>query len=129
MEDIIDHFPIFCISELDVKKQLKNNNELFYRENTNDNIKKLNNFLTLQNCQTVYNANNVNESYNNFIEIFLHLYNLSCPIRHCKLKNNNKTWFTNGLKYACRQKIFYTLNLKQTQPCTMKINTRSIKIS
>ena len=42
------YFPIFCISELDVKKQLNNNNELFYRENTNDNIKKLNNFLTLQ---------------------------------------------------------------------------------
>ena len=84
MDDISDHFPIFCISELDVKKQLNNNNELFYRENTNDNIKKLNNFLTLQNWQTVYNANNVNESYNNFIEIFLHLYNISCPIRHCK---------------------------------------------
>ena len=84
MEDISDHIPIFCISELDVKKPLKNNNELFYRENTNDNIKKLNNFLTLQNWQTVYNAYNVNESYINFFEIFLHLYNLSCPIRHCK---------------------------------------------
>ena len=46
MEDISDHFPIFCISELDVKKPLKNNNELIYRENTNDNIKKHKNFLT-----------------------------------------------------------------------------------
>ena len=26
MDDISDHFPIFCISELDVKKQLNNNN-------------------------------------------------------------------------------------------------------
>ena len=32
MEDISDHFPIFCISELDVKKPLKNNNELFIRK-------------------------------------------------------------------------------------------------
>ena len=40
-------FPFF-LSELDVKKPLKNNNELFYRENTNDNIKKLNDFPALQ---------------------------------------------------------------------------------
>ena len=73
---------------------------------------KLNNFLTLQNWQTVYNANNVNESYNNFIEIFLHSYNLSCPIRHCKLKNNNKTWFTNGLKNACRKKYILYVKFK-----------------
>ena len=64
MEDISDHFPIFFISELEIKKPLKNNNERFYRENTIDNIKKLNNFLTLQNWQTVYNAYNINESYN-----------------------------------------------------------------
>ena len=61
-------------------------------------------FLHCKNWQTVYNAYNVNESYNNFFEIFQHLYNLSCPIRHCKLKNNNKTWFTNGLINACRKK-------------------------
>ena len=60
MDDISDHFPIFCISELNVSKPLKNNNELFYRENTNDNIKKFNDFLALQNWQTVYNAYNVN---------------------------------------------------------------------
>ena len=76
----------------------------FYGENTNDNIMKLNDFLALQNWQTVSNADNVNESYNNFVEIFLHLYNLSCPIKHCKLKNNNNTWFTNGIRNACRKK-------------------------
>ena len=101
MDDIRDHFPIFCISELNVKKPFKNNNELFYRENTNDNIKRLNDFLALQNWQTVYNTYNVSESYNNFVEIFLHLYNHSCPIKHCKLKNNNNTWSTNGLRKAC----------------------------
>ena len=94
---------------MDVKKPLKNNNELFYRENINDNIKKLDDFLALQNWQTVYNAYNVNESYNNFVDIFLHLYNLSCFIKHCKLKNNYKTWLTNGLKNACRKKIIYIL--------------------
>ena len=29
MDDISDHFPIFCISELNVKKPLKDNNEHF----------------------------------------------------------------------------------------------------
>ena len=67
MDDISDHFPIFLISELNVKKPLKNNKKLFYRENTNDNIKKLNDFLALQNWQSVYNAHNVNESHNNFV--------------------------------------------------------------
>ena len=87
----------------------------FYRENTNENIKKPNNFLTLQNWQTVYNAYNANESYNNFVEIFLHLYNLSCPIRHCRLKNNNKTWFTNGFKNACRKKNILYVQFKTNQ--------------
>ena len=80
---LVTIFPFF-ISELDVKKPRKNNNELFYRENTNDNIKKLNDFLGLLIWQTVYNAHNVNKSYNNFVEIFLHLYNFSCPTQHCK---------------------------------------------
>ena len=49
MDDIRYHFPIFCMSELNAKKPLKNNNEIFCRENTNDNIKKLNDSLALQN--------------------------------------------------------------------------------
>ena len=62
MDDISNYFPIFCTSELNVKKPLKNKKELFNREKTNDNIKKLNDFLALQNWQTVYNAYNVDES-------------------------------------------------------------------
>ena len=49
MDDISDHFPILCISELNVKKSLKNNIELFYGEITNNNIEKLNDFLALLN--------------------------------------------------------------------------------
>ena len=67
MDDISDNLTNSCISELNVKKPLKNNNELIYRENTNDNIKKLNDFLALQNWQTVINSYNVNNSYNNFV--------------------------------------------------------------
>ena len=67
MEDISEHFHIFCISELNVNKPLKNNNELFYGENINDNIKKLSDFLALQNWQTIYNVHNVNESYIAFV--------------------------------------------------------------
>ena len=42
MDDHSDHFPIFCVSELNVKKHSRMNNErlmTFYRKNTNDNIK------------------------------------------------------------------------------------------
>ena len=92
------------------RKPLRNNNELFYGENTNDNIKKLNDFLALLNWQTVCNAFNQNESYDDFVEIFPHLCNLSCPIKHCKLKNSNTTWFTNGLMNVCRKKEMSTLN-------------------
>ena len=59
MDDISDHFPIFCMSEFDVKKPLRT---FLYRENSNDDVKKLNDFLPLQNWQTVYNAYYVNES-------------------------------------------------------------------
>ena len=81
-----DQILFLCISELNVKKPLKNNNELFYRENTNDNDKKLNDFLALKNLQTVYNVYNVNASHSNFAEIFVHLHNLSCPIEQSRLK-------------------------------------------
>ena len=63
------------------------------------------------------------------LKYYKHLCNLSCPIKHCKLKYNNKTWFTNGLKNACRKKKIYMLNLRQILLCIMKINTKSIKIS
>ena len=67
-------FPFF-ISELNVKKPFKNNNELhcccgllmlwtllYVVEIMKE---KLNDFLALQNWQTVSNAYNVNESHNN----------------------------------------------------------------
>ena len=43
-------------------------------DDISDHIKKLNDFLSLQNWQSVYNGSNVNESHNNFVGIFITIY-------------------------------------------------------
>ena len=60
--------------------------------------KKLNYFHSSQNWLSVYNASNVNESYNNFVGIFLDIYSNYCPLLQCIINKNSKTWITNSLK-------------------------------
>ena len=71
------------------------------RVNKDDNIIKLYNFHTLQNWHSVYYGRNVNESYNNFLGIFLDIHNHCCPLNQCIIKENSKTSITNSLRNAC----------------------------
>ena len=70
MDDIGDHYHIFCKSKLDVQTTLNSNNDLSYRENTDDKIKELNHLLGLQNWLSIYNACNENESYKKCTKIY-----------------------------------------------------------
>uniref|UniRef100_A0A672Z783 Reverse transcriptase domain-containing protein n=3 Tax=Sphaeramia orbicularis TaxID=375764 RepID=A0A672Z783_9TELE len=51
-------------------------------------------------------VDDVNESYNAFLDIFLTLYNRHCPVKEYRqdLKKNKKPWLTKGLEKACKKK-------------------------
>ena len=72
--DIGDHFPIFSILQKDINKK---ETEQFFnlRTNSEGNISKLNCLLALESWHLVFGANDVNDSYNAFIDIFMRHYN------------------------------------------------------
>ena len=45
----------------------------------------------------------------------MNICNLSCPIKHCKLRNDNMTWHTNGLRNVCRIKNNLYVKFKTNQ--------------
>ena len=101
--DISDHFPIFSILQKDIHK--KETEQLFYlRANSEENICKLNCLLALESWHLVFGANNVNDSYNAFIDIFMRYYNHCCPMKEHKCKKHHKVWITNSLTDACKKK-------------------------
>ena len=78
--DISDLFPIFSILQKDIHK--KETEQFFIlRANSEENICKLNCLLALESWHLVFGANDVNDSYNAFIDIFMRHYNHCCPMR------------------------------------------------
>ena len=65
---ISDHFPIFSILQKDINK--KETGQFFnLRANSEENICKLNCLLALESWHLIFGANDVNDSYNAFIDI------------------------------------------------------------
>ena len=80
-----------------------------------------------QNWDVVYNSNNVNSAYSNFIKLFtdLGLYNKYClKQRVIKGDNFSKPWFHKGLKNACVKKYQLYKNYLNIE---LQSHVRSIK--
>ena len=60
--------------------------------------------MALESWHLVFGANDVNDSYNIFIDIFMKHYNHCCPMKEHKCKKHHKAWITNSLKDACKKK-------------------------
>ena len=60
--------------------------------------------MALESWHLVFGANDVNDSYNIFIDIFMKHYNHCCPVKEHKCKKHHKAWITNSLKDACKKK-------------------------
>ena len=60
--------------------------------------------MALESWHLVFGANDVNDSYNIFIDIFMKHYNNCCPMKEHKCKKHHKAWITNSLKDACKKK-------------------------
>ena len=66
----------------------------------------LNHKLSLENWHSGYKAITVDETYDNFFDIFMMHYNTSCPIVKVVHKSEklNKPWLTKSLRNACIKK-------------------------
>ena len=60
--------------------------------------------MALESWHLVFGANDVNDSYYIFIDIFMKHYNHCCPMKEHKCKKHHKAWITNSLKDACKKK-------------------------
>ena len=59
--------------------------------------------LELEDWNPVYHSANVDDAFDNFVDIFMNHYNRCCPLKKVtKLKQStDKMWFTDGLKKVC----------------------------
>lgn len=103
--DLSDHLPIFAVVEYKTKRE---RTELIF-ERKFDEQSKLSFVYGLQNVNwdSIY-TNDIESSYNNFLELFLTIVNKYLP--YVKRKPSNKphqSWITEGLKISCIQKSKY----------------------
>ena len=78
-------------------------------------IGSLNCLLQKENWEQIFDCNDANTAYTKFLDIFMSLYDLCCPIHKVKEKRcNNTPWLTKGIINACHKKNrLYKLLLSQ----------------
>ena len=104
INDISDHFPIFMICNKRFKTDV-NNKFRRVRDTSESNVLNLYYNLMVYNWEILYKEKDVNNAYKTFLEIFIDLYNTTCPFKTIRVKHNMfKPWFTEGLKAACKKR-------------------------
>ena len=98
IDDTIDHFQIKKIN-------VNISTEIFYRTNDDEALKNFSLVLELENWNPVYYSANVDDAFDNFVDIFMNHYNRCCPLEKVtkSKQSTDKLWFTDGLKNACRK--------------------------
>ena len=117
--DISDHFPIFLISK---DLMLDSSNEPIHitkREINDKSIAYFKTLLSIVDWKQVLNENSPNNAHNEFLKIFLGLYNEAFPKQKIKIKRKsfNSPWMTKGLvKSSKKKQRLYVKFLKNRNP-------------
>lgn len=103
--DITDHLPVFVVYRAIPINNNKNTQKFRYtRTRTEREIDLFRNDLIEQDWGKVYVAD-VNDAYEEFLDTYVKLYNVHCPVKRCKInKFEKKPWITKGLQRACKKK-------------------------
>jgi len=64
--------------------------------------------------EPVFEGNDVNKIFNQFLNIFLRIYYSSFPLTQVKSKMKRNSWITTGIVTSCKHKVNYTRNCKLT---------------
>ena len=106
INDITDHLPIFALCNYEIENK-KDDPVKYVRKLKNENVSLLIESLSQELWNNVFQRDDVNVAYINFIETFSKLYYLHCPVKKAHAKGiSKKSWITNGLKNACRKKNY-----------------------
>lgn len=97
--DVSDHLPVFAICTNDVRTGRQVTPKM-QRVRTKESIRGLMFDLSKQDWKDVF-VQDVNNAYDQFLDIFLSLYNYYCPYRKISLKTRENKWITKGLEKSC----------------------------
>ena len=104
--DISDHFPIFASFPL--KRTSASTSYTHTRHFTQDNISSLKSSLLLVDWSSVYNSEDPDNAFDNFIDRLTALFNEKIPIIKKKINNNKKIprspWITNSILRSINKK-------------------------
>lgn len=106
INDISDHLPIFTIYDRNYKINKMDSKKEYRRVRTEERMNAFKKDLLKENWGEVYQEQDVNSAYNEFLRIFTLLYNTNCPIKQYSRKHKymDCPWITKGLQNACIKK-------------------------
>ena len=70
--------------------------------------------LSYESWYNVFNDEDLDSSFNNFLNTYLRIYYNSFPPEKVYINNNNKTWLTKGIRTSCQRKRDLYLIYKHT---------------
>ncbi len=114
LNDIRDHLPVFTVVQSVTWTKIKTGTTKWIRKRFCETLGALKKDLSKQKCNQVYLHQNPNKAYDEFITIFMSLYDKHCPLQQQRIyKYEEKPWITKGLDNACKKKnVLYKQFLK-----------------
>ena len=131
LNDTSDHLPIFQITDFGIN--CTKNNSVYNKKRivTDRNICEIISDLEKTEWDEMLNSDDVNVSYETFVNKLTDIYSKKCPVVTSMVNNKrpNTPWMTNGLKNACKKKnLLYKYFLKARSKQS-EDNTRYTKIN
>jgi hypothetical protein len=85
--------------------------------------------LSYESWYNVFNDEELDSSFNNFLNTYLRIYYNSFPPKKVYINNNNKAWLTKGIRISCQRKTdLYLIYKHTTNPSLRNYNKTYSKI-
>jgi len=76
--------------------------------------------LSYESWDNVFNGDDVDTVFNNFLNTYLRIYNHALPLKKCQYNNNSKPWITTGIKISSQRKREMYLLYRSTKVSKLK---------
>ena len=85
--------------------------------------------LSVQDWGHITKQNDVNKSYEGFVNIFNELYGIHCLLKRCasEIKEKNRPWFIKVWQMRVKRKTICTKNTLNVKQCMPRINVKKYK--
>jgi len=76
--------------------------------------------LSYESWDNVFNGDDVDTVFNNFLNMYLKIYNHAFPLKKCQYNSNNKPWITPRIKISSQRKRELYLLYRSTTDSKLK---------